>query len=307
MIEAATTESSASRRAVACLLAGAVMISFSGVWVKTSHVGPTVSAFYRVFFGSLFLLAGALWRREIRRLSARQNGLILVCGGFFALDLILYHYSIQTVGPGLGTILPNFQVFLMALSGGLFFGERLGAVYWSSIPLAFGGLTLVVGVNWPALDRIYKLGVYAGLATSLCYTGFLLSLRRLQADERNLSFFNVLLMVSLTATLLLGLEMAATGTAFSLPDLRSVLSLSALGLFSQCAGWMIIATALPKVRVSLSGLVLLLQPALAFVWDVVLFRRPTGASNWIGVLVVLAAIYMGSAGKSRRSTETTSE
>ncbi len=53
-----------------------------------------------------------------------------------------------------------------------------------------------------------------------------------------------------------------------------------------------------KIRVSLSGLILLLQPALAFVWDVSFFQRPTTLVNWLGVLVALAAIYLGMAGQS---------
>jgi drug/metabolite transporter (DMT)-like permease len=152
------------RRYIVYLLIGAVMISFSGVWVTVSHVSPATSAFYRALFGSFFLMAGALWRREIRWLSWRQNKLILFCGGFLALDLTFYHYGIQFVGPGLGTILPNFQVFLMALAGALFFKEKLRPVYWGAVPLGIAGLMLVVGVAWQELDRTYKLGIYAGLA-----------------------------------------------------------------------------------------------------------------------------------------------
>jgi drug/metabolite transporter (DMT)-like permease len=44
----------------------------------------------------------------------------------------------------------------------------------------------------------------------------------------------------------------------------------------------------------LSGFILLLQPALAFVWDVLLFQRPTSLVNWAGVFIVLVAIYLGS-------------
>ncbi len=40
-------------RALIALTAGAMLISFSGVWVKFAHVAPTVSAFYRVFLGTL--------------------------------------------------------------------------------------------------------------------------------------------------------------------------------------------------------------------------------------------------------------
>jgi drug/metabolite transporter (DMT)-like permease len=42
----------------------------------------------------------------------------------------------------------------------------------------------------------------------------------------------------------------------------------------------------------------LLQPALAFVWDVLFFQRPTTLINWLGVLIALVAIYMGMARQS---------
>ena len=66
-----------------------------------------------------------------------------------------------------------------------------------------------------------------------------------------------------------------------------------LGLFSQCLGWVQIANAMPKIRASFTGLILLLQPALAFVWDVLFFARPTDLTNWTGILLTLTAIYLG--------------
>jgi drug/metabolite transporter (DMT)-like permease len=47
-------------------------------------------------------------------------------------------------------------------------------------------------------------------------------------------------------------------------------------------------------------LILLLQPALAFIWDVLIFNRPTDILNWTGVVLTLAAIYMGLTGKAKR-------
>ena len=75
----------------------------------------------------------------------------------------------------------------------------------------------------------------------------------------------------------------------------------ALGLLSHTVGWLLITNALPKIRASFSGLILLLQPALAFVWDVFFFHRPTTMLNWLGVLIALAAIYMGMARQSAAS------
>lgn len=285
-----------NHRALLGMMLGALMISFSGVWVKVSHVTPTSSAFYRVLIGGIFLLLGSLWRRELRPLTFRQSGLVILCGAFFTLDLLAYHYSVHFVGPGLGTILPNFQVFLMALAGMVFLNERLRATYLAAIPLAMGGLFLVVGAQWDLLDEQYKLGIYLGLAASVCYTGFLLSLRKLQAINQRMAFFYVLTLVSLTTAAFIAVEMVRSGDTFDIPDLQSLLSLTAMGFFSQGIGWILISNALPHLRISLSGLILLMQPALAFVWDVLLFGRPTSGLNWLGVAVVLAGIYMGTLG-----------
>jgi drug/metabolite transporter (DMT)-like permease len=292
---------SATRLSVLCLLAGAVLISFSGVWVKISHVTPNVSAFYRVFLGGIILAAAAAYRREIRWRRGTGIFLTVVCGAFFSLDLLLYHYCIQFVGPGLATILPNFQVFILAGIGVIFLKEKPGLILFISIPLAMAGLFLIVGINWHAMDPLYKIGVFLGLSAAAAYAAFLISLRKLQSDQTGTSKFYVLAIVSLTSAGFLAVEVMRTGNSFRIPDIQSFLSLAALGLLSQVLGWMLITNALPHIRASLSGLVLLLQPALAFVWDVLFFSRPTTTANWVGVGVALAAIYLGTIHASKSS------
>lgn len=273
------------------LFAGAVMISFSGVWIKISHVTPIASAFYRVFLGGLFLVIAAVIRREIKWLGSRHAVAAFVCGLFFALDLVCYHYSVHFVGPGLGTILPNLQVFILAIIGALFLKERLHFKILIAMPIAFGGLYLVVGPDWKTLGPLYRLGIACGLIAALFYSLFLISLRRLQSQQRGLSIFYVLMLVSLTTAGLVAPGIVLTGDTFAIPDVQTLWALVALGLFSQCLGWILITNALPNLRASFSGLVLLLQPALAFIWDVLFFQRATSIANWIGVLVVLSAIY----------------
>ena len=288
------------RTAVFRLVTGAVMISFSGVWVKVSHVTPASSAFYRVLFGGFLLLAAAVWRREVKWPNIRQLALATTGGGFLALDLLFYHSSIFYVGPGLGTILPNFQVFILAAVGILFLGEKLRWSLLTAIALAFSGLFLIVGIDWASLDSSYKVGIYFGLGAAFCYAWFLLSLRKLQAEQAGVSIFFALMAVSFVTALFLAAEIIHSGGTFAIPDLQSLTSLAALGLFSHTLGWVIITNALPHIRASLSGLILLLQPALAFVWDVLLFQRPTSAINWLGVLVVLAAVYLGTIKPAQR-------
>jgi drug/metabolite transporter (DMT)-like permease len=59
--------------------------------------------------------------------------------------------------------------------------------------------------------------------------------------------------------------------------------------------------AMPRLPASLVGLLLLLQPALAFVLDVILLGRPTGAGDWAGFALALAGILLGAWRGRRRA------
>lgn len=281
--------------AIIHLLAGAVMISFSGVWVKVADVAPTVSAFYRVLFGGLFLLVAACWKKEINWKSWQRLFLGFFCGFLLALDLFFWHKSIHYIGPGLATILGNFQVFLLAGLGVLFMGEKISAKFFCAILMAILGLFLVVGIQWNQLGSEYKTGVYLGLATAVAYTLFLLALRKLQSGQTETITFYGMMILSFAAAVFLGIQAAFSGDAFTIPDIRSWTALLLLGLTAQGIGWILISNALPRIRASVAGLILLLQPSLAFIWDVLLFERATSTLNWVGVIIAITAIYLGMA------------
>lgn len=278
---------------IAYILIGAVFISFSANWVAWSQVDPLVSAFYRVFLGSIFLAVICLRQKDIRPISRRSLVYCILCGLCFAGDLYCWHISIQYVGPGLATILGNFQVFVLTTISLLFFGQPVRWLFLVSLPLAFFGLFLIIGINWDSLSDQYQIGVMFGLITALLYAGFMLTLRKIQQIEPDLTFIYVLLLTSIATSFILGPFILISGKSFAIPSFQSLVSLIGLALFSQVIGWSFITRSLPKVIPSVAGLILLLQPSLSFLWDVLLFHRQTSAVQWIGVGVVIIAIYLG--------------
>lgn len=285
-----------SEKPITTVLVGAFLISFSAIWVKLSDVAPTTSAFYRVFFGFAFLVVP--WLCSPIRIHQIRNMILpaTACGFVFALDLHFWHLSIGYIGPGLSTILGNFQVFLMAGCGFLFFNEKLLLRFLFAMPLAFFGLFLVIGFNWSALEANYRLGVLYGFLTALAYTVFLLLLRKIQVSTARNDHYSPLLLISFFTALFLGIYMMFSGISFAIPSLKSGAALVSLGLLSQAVGWLLIAGSMPKIPASFTGLILLLQPSLSFVWDVLLFSRPTTALQWAGTLITLWAIYLGLTG-----------
>ncbi len=290
-----------NNRAILQVLVGAFMISFSAVWVRAADVPPTTSGLYRVFFGFLILFVATFLKKEMRTIGVKNLLLIILCGCIFALDLIFWHESIFFIGPGLATILSNFQAFILAAIGILFFGEKIRPRFLLSIPAAILGLFFVVGINWHDLSPNYKTGIFLGLLTAICYAGFLISLRKIQREDNHSSLFFTLMLISLVCTIFLALKMVLYGDPFIIPDTQNLYILLSLAFFSQVLGWILIANSMPWIRTSLTGFILLLQPALSFIWDVLFFSRPTDLTNWLGVIVTLAAIYMGVTGNLKNS------
>lgn len=280
-------------RAVWQMAAGAMLLSSTGIFVALAQVPPTVSAFYRMLFGGAMLLAWVAWSGRWRRVARRDVALAALPALGFAADLFQWHQSILVVGPGVATLLTNFQVFLLALVGLACYRERLGRCFLPGTLVALAGLWLLLGAHWALFDAAYRRGVWLGLGSCLAYAVYLLSFRHALRGRTRQSPAQFLGLMSLLSAGVLGLCGWVQGDAFALDTLRSWSSLLGLGLFGQVLAWLLMVGAMPRLPASLVGLLLLLQPALAFVLDVLLFARPTAASDWLGLALALAGILLG--------------
>jgi drug/metabolite transporter (DMT)-like permease len=276
------------------LFMGAALISLSPVWVRLVTVPPTVSAFYRVLIGGGALAIFLIVTRRRLELSRRVVAILLVGALFFALDLWLWHRSIDYIGPGLATLLANFQVFFMMLAGIVFLGQSPRPLQLVAVPLAILGLALLVGFEWQTLTEGYRVGVVLALLTAIAYTGYLLSLRTARSLSKHRLPTREVALISLATALLLGIVTGIEGESFAIPSAADAGWLFAYGILSHCIGWLLIASSLPKVTATEAGLALLLQPALSFLWDVVLFGRGLTAIEAAGAAITLFAIYLGS-------------
>lgn len=293
--------SGADRAAVLMLAGGAALISTTGILVRYADVPATISGFWRMAFGGIALTVALLLLRQWRRTRLHHWMWMLLPALAFAADLFLWHRSILSVGPGLATLLANFQVFFMALAGALLYRERLGPRFLSGLLLAFAGTWLLVGIDWSALEAAYRTGVALGVLTGLAYAAYMLSFRHAQRGHTRLPSAQLLAMCSLLCAGMLAMVGAIERVSFAIPDSDSLAALITLGVVGQCLGWVLIARAMPRLPASVVGLLLLLQPALAFVQDVLLFQRATTGLEWLGVGLALAGIFVGTVRLARGS------
>ncbi|HXV13744.1 MAG TPA: DMT family transporter, partial [Candidatus Krumholzibacteria bacterium] len=238
-------------------------------------------------FPLVFVRRDTLWK------GTRPLRWVILAGACFAADLYFWHRSILYVGPGLATLLGNFQVFFVAAAGLLVFHERATPRFLVSVPLALLGLFLLVGVRWGTFDADYRRGVLFGILTALSYGAYLLCLRAARRERNRLSAVANLALSTVFTAAILGAVAGVRGESLHIPSVRTASILVAYGVLCQALGWIIISRTLHVVDASRAALILMLQPALTYLWDVLFFRRPMTAVEAGGAALAIAAIYLG--------------
>jgi drug/metabolite transporter (DMT)-like permease len=169
---------------VAAAIAGAACISSSAVLMRLADTSPSITALGRCAFALplLGVLAMAERRRGAQRLPSRTRWLARLAGLFLAGDLISWSHAIDAIGAGLGTVVTNLQVLIIALLAWLFLGERPRRSLVLASPVMLAGLVLVGGLAGVGGGRAYgtdpRLGVAYGVAVAVIYAIYILTLRQ---------------------------------------------------------------------------------------------------------------------------------
>ena len=284
------------------VLAGSVCISFSPVFIKLADVAPDPAGFYRMLFAGISLFVLLRLQGGSLKISRKAVLLLLVAGSLLSFDFMCWHRSIQLVGPGLSTLLGNFQVFFTAVFAAIFLKQKITPLFMVAVLLALFGLLLITGIDWSALGEGTRLGIILGLTTAIFYSGYILLLKGAM-NSAGVSGVAAMLVVSIVSTVLLCLVTILNGASFVIPDTASLMALLGVGILSTTIGWSLITSAIKYLPATTTGLILLLQPALACVWDVVIFARPTGAVELVGIFLILVAIYIGTYKRSDKDVE----
>ena len=279
---------------------GAVLISFSPIFVSLVRINPTASAFYRVFIGGIVLTLYLLISKKRFDFNKSVWFFLLMASIFFAADLWFWHRSVIYVGPGLGTLLANMQVFIMMMAGIFLYKQIPTKVQLFSVPFAVIGLSMIVGLDWKELKPNYQAGIIFGLLTAICYSSYLISMRQAQQSKTIIIPIREVAVMSLIASIILALTAFFENESLVVEDSYDYLLLLIYGVGSHAIGGIMIASALVRVSTTEVGIALLLQPTLSFIWEILFFNRSFSMFESVGVIIVLYSIFLSS-NRSARS------
>jgi drug/metabolite transporter (DMT)-like permease len=278
------------RRALLLAGLGAASISASGIMIKLADTGTATAAFYRCFLALpvLAALAVAEQRRRGPRPRAARAG-AFAAGLFLAVDLVLWNHAIAEVGAGIATVLGNLQVLFVAFAAWAAFGERPERRFLIFLPVVMAGVVMVSGLAGGAEGGTHPLaGIGYGLATSVAYAAFLLTLRRTSSGSPHVAgpLAEATTGAALGA-LLLGLVFGGLQLHIPWPSFGWLLLLS---LTSQTLGWLLITSSLPRLPAAISSLTLLLQPAAAMLLAAIVLGERPSLIQVAGAVVVCSGV-----------------
>lgn len=270
-------------------LFGVVAISFSAVFVSLADVSPSTSAFFRMAYAlPLLVVMTVIVRRRDTR-SRKVRLMALGSGLFLAMDLSIWHWSIGLIGVGLATVLANTQVVFVGVIGWKLLGERPSRQALVMVPLILAGVALASGLGRPdAYGADPVLGTVLAIITGLLYAVFLVTFRACNREKvPSAGPLQDATFGAAVGCMLVGL--LDPGFSF-VPSWPAHGWLIALALGSQVVGWLLIATALPRLPALETSVLLLLQPVLAVIWGLIIFSELLSIVQWLGVLFVLGGI-----------------
>ncbi|HEV3472931.1 MAG TPA: DMT family transporter, partial [Actinomycetota bacterium] len=284
---------------IAIAAAGALCIASSGVLVRLASASPVTVAFYRCLYALPVLLAiTAFEKRRLGALPQRDVKLAWVAGVFFATDLIFWHNAIDAVGAGLATVLGNLQVLIVGFAAWAILGERPRNTLFVAIPVMIVGVVLISGVvGAGAYGEDPALGVVFGIATSIAYAAFILTLREGSRDLRRVAgpLFHATL-ISAIATAIYG---AVVGGMDWDPGWPAHGWLLVLALTSQVLGWLLISLSLPRLPAAITSAVLLLQPVGALALAAVVVDEHPSVAQLAGAGLIVVGVVVATSSHRR--------
>ena len=143
-----------------------------------------------------------------------------------------------------------------------------------------------------AVDGAVWRGTIAGIISAACYAGCLLCLERSGKSLTWQESLGSAAGLALTAAGVLGLESFAIGESLALGRYSDWLIVGGYGICAQVLAWGLITFSLSCVPAKRAALLFLLQPCLAYIWDVALFGKTFSALESLGALFVLLGLLL---------------
>ncbi len=273
------------------ILLGSFLFGFMGVFGKKLFaLGYAVGDILvlRFFLASLVLtLLTFLFQNDLLYLKRAQIFLSLALGFFgYAVFATLYFTSIKGVSVALAAMLLYTYPFWVTLFSGLLKIEKISARDW--ILLLFSCLGLV-GIFWGQLEVKNLIALFAGLASALSYSIYILVSARYQKNTNPLSSTIYVCWGAFFGLLILHRpDFSSLQNIFE----NSFLLISGFTLVCTVVPIMLVLHGLQNIKNSEAVMLTMLEPLTAVFMSLVIFKEDITLRQFVGISVVILCLIL---------------
>ncbi|HEX4098167.1 MAG TPA: DMT family transporter [Caulobacteraceae bacterium] len=280
--------------ATLALIAGALAIAFSPIFVRLTGTGPAAAGFWRL---TLALPALAVLSLVYRTPDGTHGPrpLTLLAGLFFALDLGFWHYGVKFTTVANATILANLSPVVVVIAAWLMLGERPGKAFLAGLVLALAGAWAIAAAHGGRQGLDPSLGDAFSITTALWYAGYMICVRKLRSEQTASA---VMLWSTATGVPLLLIAARLLRERIIPPTLGgwgACIGLGAVHVVGQgCIAW-----ALRRLPAATASVVILVQPVLTAILAWLIFAETMGPLQMLGGAAALAGVVIAQLAAAR--------
>ncbi|HID9178380.1 TPA: DMT family transporter [Klebsiella quasipneumoniae] len=261
----------------------AMIISGSiGAFVLLSGLPVIDVVFWRCLIGALTLLLFiVLSRQPFSRLTRFTLALAVLGGIALVINWLLLFAAYSRISIGMATVVYNTQPFMLVLMG-MVLGERVSAVKWGWLLLAFGGVVILLSSELaPAHGDSLATGVLLALGAAFFYALTAIIARKLHPlPAQHIAFIQVLVGVVMLLPLVQMPEFSA-----SFPWRYLLI----LGVVHTGIMYQLLYSAIQKLPTPITGSLSFIYPLVAMGVDYLVFHHALTPVQWCGGMLILFA------------------
>jgi len=267
------------------LALGILCISLSPIFVKLADASPVVCAFYRIFFGLIFLVPYCLVKQNLK-VERKDLVLALVGGLVFAADITLWNLSLKMISATVSTLLANLAPVWVGLISYFLFRKKVEKSFWIGTGVAIAGMLVLVGLR-EVLHLQFGLGFLFAVVASMLYAIYILITKNILERMGTITFMFYNMLAALGFLFIICLINNDTLINYPTSDW---LYFAGMGIICQLLGWLLINYAIKFIESTRVTVTLLSQTVVAAVFAAFMLHEVLNMHEVVGSLIVLAGI-----------------
>lgn len=183
--------------------------------------------------------------------------------------------------------------------GFVFFKQKQSPLQLASLVLAVIGVAMIGSPEFR--HNSYALwGFISGVVSGGCLAVSMIFIKQTHTHQQ-VALMPLMTLVGIGGAMALLPLMLVFDTKIVPTTLSEIGWILVYGTVMQCMAWGMIVYSIPRLNLTLTGLLLLSEPVAALVIDFVWLDKPINSLQWAGAVLTMGAIYLGSIDSKTKS------